>query len=151
MPTSRPSSLLSIGQLAQRSGLSVSAIRFYEQKGLVRSVRNSGNQRRFKRAELRRLSFVMICQRLGFTLAEIAAHLESLPLGRTPTREDWRSLAKNFDRELARRESEIQRLRQRLTGCIGCGCLSLTECSLFNAGDHLGEAGTGPRFVLDEY
>lgn len=141
---------LTIGALARRTGLSVSAIRFYEERGLVRPSRNAGGQRRFARSDIRRLSFVMIAQRLGYTIAEIAAKLSDLPESRTPDAEDWRRMAESFRDELNERIALLENLRDRLDGCIGCGCLSLKTCALYNPDDRAGEAGTGPRYLLGE-
>lgn len=141
---------LSIGDLAERTGLAVSAIRFYEDKGLVRSTRNSGGHRRFERADIRRLSFVLICQQLGFTLREIREQIENLPEGRTPTKRDWSTLARRFRHTLDERIGALTRLRDRLDGCIGCGCLSLQNCSIYNPQDEASEQGPGPRFVLPD-
>jgi len=144
-----PSDSLSIGDLARRTGLSASAIRFYETKGLLRSVRNAGGHRRFQRADIRRLSFVLISQRCGFTIREIRAELEKLPSRRTPTKADWTRIGRGFRQELDRRIGELTRLRDRLDGCIGCGCLSLKTCTLYNPEDVLSQQGTGPRLVLE--
>jgi MerR family transcriptional regulator, redox-sensitive transcriptional activator SoxR len=142
------SSTLTIGDLARRTGLSVSAIRFYEARGLVRPHRTGGNQRRFLRSDLRRLSFALIAQRLGLSLAEIEAELATLPDGRAPAREDWRAIAERIRGRLDARIAMMERLRDRLDGCIGCGCLSLDACALYNPGDRLGAAGPGPRHLL---
>lgn len=139
--------LLSIGEVARRTGLSVSAIRFYEDRGLVEAHRTGGNQRRFARADLRRLAFIQVTQSLGFSLADIAAALATLPPGRAPTKADWTRLAGGFRAELDRRIGAMERLRDRLDGCIGCGCLSLDACRLYNADDALGDAGAGPRLL----
>lgn len=139
---------LSIGALARRTGLSVSAIRFYEERGLVRPRRNAGGQRRFARSDIRRLSFVMIAQRLGYTIAEIAARLAELPESRTPDVEDWRGMAEGFRAEINRRIALLERFRDRLDRCIGCGCLSLKTCALHNPDDAAGTGGAGPRYLL---
>ncbi len=148
MARTRGSDLLSIGDLAARTGLSVSAIRFYETKGLVTPARNAGGQRRFLRSDIRRLSFVLIAQEFGFTIAEIADHLKSLPEGRTPTKRDWTRISQTFRGHLDRKIETLNRLRDRLDGCIGCGCLSLESCALYNPQDRAGHSGTGPRFVI---
>jgi MerR family redox-sensitive transcriptional activator SoxR len=135
---------LGIGEIAARTGLSVSALRFYEAKGLVRPIRTSGGQRRYRRADLRRISFVMIASGLGFTLTEIRAVLDRLPEGRAPNARDWSRIGADFQAELDRRIVVMQRLRDRLDGCIGCGCLSLKRCALHNPGDVQGTEGTGP-------
>jgi len=142
--------LLSIGELARRTGLSVSAIRFYEAEGLVTAVRTGGNQRRFARADMRRLSFAQIAQTLGLTLAEIAAELATLPLGRAPTRQDWQAISQRIRGRLQQRIAMLERTRDLLDGCIGCGCLSLDRCALYNPGDRAGRAGAGPRFLLGD-
>ena len=141
--------LLSIGDLARRTGLTVSAIRFYESRGLVRAVRTAGNQRRFLRSDIRRLSFALIAQQLGLSLGEIEAELATLPQGRAPTRDDWRRISERVQGVLDARIAMLERTREKLDGCIGCGCLSLEHCALYNPGDRAGRAGPGPRFVLD--
>lgn len=141
--------LLSIGDLARRTGLTVSAIRFYESRGLVRAVRTAGNQRRFLRSDIRRLSFALIAQQLGLSLGEIEAELATLPQGRAPTRDDWRRISERVQGVLDARIAMLERTREKLDGCIGCGCLSLGHCALYNPGDRAGRAGPGPRFVLD--
>jgi MerR family transcriptional regulator, redox-sensitive transcriptional activator SoxR len=143
-----PPATLSIGELAQRTGLSVSAIRFYEARGLVRATRSAGNQRQFARADIRRLSFALIAQQLGFTLAEIEAELSTLPLGRAPTRAEWRAIGERMRGVLAAKIAMLQRTQERLDGCIGCGCLSLASCALYNPNDRAARAGPGPRFLL---
>lgn len=140
--------LLSIGELSRRTGLSVSAIRFYEEKGLVEALRSSGNQRRFLRSDIRRLSFILIAQRLGLQLAEIEEQLTKLPQGRTPNARDWQKISRSIRSQLNQRITELEKMRDRLDGCIGCGCLSLTHCKLYNKDDHLGAEGPGPRQVL---
>ena len=142
--------LLTIGELARRTGLSVSAIRFYEGKRLLEPIRTSGNQRRFLRSDIRRLSFALIAQRLGLTLAEIEAELARLPLGRAPNRADWQALSARIRGRLDERIAVLERTRDLLDGCIGCGCLSLEQCALYNPGDRAGAAGPGPRFLLHE-
>ena len=141
---------LSIGDLAARTGLSVSAIRFYETKGLVAPTRNSGRQRRFRRADVRRLSFVLIAQRLGFSIEQIRAQLALLPDGRTPTAEDWRRISVAFREELDARIDTLTRLRDDLDGCIGCGCLSLQRCALYNPQDRASRHGPGPRYLMGD-
>ncbi|MBO6757647.1 MAG: redox-sensitive transcriptional activator SoxR [Roseibium sp.] len=142
--------LLSIGDLAARTGLSVSAIRFYETKGLVAPVRNAGGQRRFLRADIRRLSFAMIAQEFGFTIAEIAAQLDSLPDGRAPTKADWTKISRRFQAHLDEKIERLTALRDKLDGCIGCGCLSLKSCRLYNSGDSAARHGRGPRYLLGD-
>lgn len=140
--------LLPIGELARRTGLSVSAIRFYESRGLVQAVRTGGNQRRFLRSDIRRLSFALIAQQLGLSLAQIEAELSALPQGRAPTREDWTAISARVRAVLDARIELLERTRDRLDGCIGCGCLSLDHCALYNPGDRAARAGAGPRFLL---
>ena len=140
--------LLTIGDLARRTGLSVSAIRFYEQKRLVEPFRTGGNQRRFLRSDIRRLSFVVIAQNLGLSLSEIEEQLARLPQGRTPTARDWRLISTAIRNVIDARISTLERTRDKLDGCIGCGCLSLKKCQLYNRDDEAAEGGSGPRFVL---
>ena len=147
--SARPS-LLTIGDLARRTGLSVSAIRFYEARGLVRAIRTGGNQRRFARADIRRLSFALIAQKTGLSLGEIEAELATLPEGRTPTRADWQAISERMRTVLDARITRLIETRDRLDGCIGCGCLSLDRCALFNPGDRAARAGPGPRFLLGD-
>ncbi|MCC0030525.1 MAG: redox-sensitive transcriptional activator SoxR [Brucellaceae bacterium] len=141
--------LLSIGEVAERTGLAVSAIRYYEAEGLVSAVRSAGGRRLFARADIRRLSFVMIVQQLGFSLDEIRDHLATLPLDRAPTRADWTRISRHIRGELDRRIAMMQRLRDKLDGCIGCGCLSLDNCVLYNPKDKVRSTGTGPRLVIE--
>ena len=140
--------LLTIGQLAERTGLSVSAIRFYETRGLLSPIRTSGNQRRFLRSDIRRLSFALIAQRLGLGLAEIQAELATLPHGRSPTQGDWTRISANIRARLDERIAMLTRTRDLLDGCIGCGCLSLERCAIYNPADRAAAAGAGPRFLL---
>ena len=137
--------LLSVGQLAARSGVAVTALHFYETKGLIQSTRNSGNQRRYPRAMLRRVAVIKMAQRLGIALAEIASALATLPNDQTPTAEDWRRLSARWREDLNHRIDEMVRLRDQLDGCIGCGCMSLKECPLRNRQDHLADEGPGPH------
>lgn len=141
---------LSIGALADRTGLAVSAIRFYEAQGLINPWRNAGGQRRFERADLRRLSFVMIAQQFGFTLPQIKAQLDGLPGGRTPTKADWAKISEGFRAALDARISTLTKLRDNLDGCIGCGCLSLEACALYNPTDRAAEKGQGPRYLMGD-
>ena len=138
---------LTIGDLAARTGLAVSAIRFYETHGIVRPLRNAGGHRRYGRSDIRRLSFAMIAQRLGFPLAAIAAELSVLPADRAPSREDWSRIAAGFRSRIDTRIAALETLRDRLDSCIGCGCLSLETCGLHNPGDRAAAAGPGPRFL----
>ncbi len=142
--------LLTIGDLSERTGLSVSAIRFYEEKGLVHPSRNAGGQRRFLRADIRRLSFVLVAQEFGFSIAEIAAQLQRLPEGRAPTKADWTRISRDFRSHLDQKIERMTALRNKLDGCIGCGCLSMKTCQLYNAGDAAASKGRGPRFLLGD-
>lgn len=141
---------LSIGALAARTGLAVSAIRYYEAEGLIRPWRNPGGQRRFERADLRRLSFIMIAQQFGFTLPQIKAQLDQLPGGRTPTKADWSAISQGFRAVLDERIATLTKLRDNLDGCIGCGCLSLDVCRLYNPTDRAAEKGQGPRYLMGD-
>ena len=142
--------LLAIGDVAERTGLAVSAIRFYETKGLITSTRAPSGHRRFRRSMIRRLSFVLISQRLGYSLDEIKAQLDRLPEGRNPTERDWSRLAQGFASDIEARISGLQLLRSKLDDCIGCGCLSLATCGVWNPGDAAAELGEGPRFLLGD-
>ena len=142
-----PNDLLTIGNLARRTGLTPSAIRFYEDKGLLQSHRTGGNQRRFLRSDIRRLSFILIVQKLGLSLEEIGEHLRSLPQGRTPSSFDWWKISEAIRESLDRRIAQLQSLRDNLDGCIGCGCLSLKTCTLYNPDDVAAEGGPGPRVL----
>ncbi len=144
------SRLLSIGELARRTGISVSAIRFYESKGLLDPIRSSGNQRRYLRSDIRRLSFALIAQKLGLSVREIEAELAQLPHGRAPTQGDWQAVSERIRDRLDERIALLQRTRERLEGCIGCGCLSLERCALYNPGDLAGKQGPGPRYLLGD-
>lgn len=141
---------LPIGWIAERTGLSVSAIRFYEEQGLVHPGRDRGGRRVFERADVRRLSFMLIAQRLGFGLAEIRAALDALPQGRTPTRDDWNRLAEGFRDRIDARIAGLESLRDKLDGCIGCGCLSLDRCALYNPADGAAAFGGGPRYLMGD-
>jgi MerR family transcriptional regulator, redox-sensitive transcriptional activator SoxR len=141
---------LTVGQVAARSGVAVSALHFYEAKGLIRSRRTAGNQRRYTRDVLRRVAFIRVSQRVGIPLSQIREALGRLPEERTPTRKDWERLSATWRNELDARIDQLQRLRDDLTDCIGCGCLSLSRCRLSNPFDQLGEEGSGPRRLLGE-
>jgi len=141
---------LTIGDLSERTGLSVSAIRFYEKKGLVHPTRNAGGQRRFLRADIRRLSFVLVAQEFGFSISEIAEQLKQLPERRAPTKADWTRISREFRAHLDRRIARMTALRDKLDSCIGCGCLSLKSCQLYNAGDAAASKGRGPRYILGD-
>jgi MerR family transcriptional regulator, redox-sensitive transcriptional activator SoxR len=141
---------LSIGEFAQRAGVSVPTLRFYEERGLVHSTRTSGNQRRYLRAELRRVAFVKAAQQVGLTLTEIEQAMAALPDARVPTRSDWTRLSRTWRPRLDARIAELERLRDGLDGCIGCGCLSLKSCVLHNPGDRAGLTGSGARYIESE-
>lgn len=137
--------MLSVGELAVRSGVAVSALHYYEARGLIRAGRSSGNQRRYERATLRRVAFIRAAQQLGIGLAEIAVALEQLPQQRTPTKADWARLSAAWRSRLDARIVALQALRDRLDGCIGCGCLSLRACALYNPQDACGLQGSGAQ------
>ena len=149
-PRQRQKFTLSIGDIARRTGLATSALRFYEEKALIASTRTSGNQRCYTRDVIRRVSFIRAAQRVGLSLEEIRAVLDDLPAGRTPTREDWHELARRWKPWLDERITALERLRDRLSSCIGCGCLSLDTCALYNPGDTAGRLGAGPRYLLGD-
>lgn len=142
--------LLTIGDMAARSGVAPSALRYYERLGLIHAVRTGGNQRRYQRAELRRIAFIRVSQQVGVSLEEIREALASLPDGRVPTKADWARLSAGWHDRLAERIALLERLRDNLTGCIGCGCLSLQKCTLYNPGDQLAAIGPGPRILLSD-
>jgi MerR family transcriptional regulator, redox-sensitive transcriptional activator SoxR len=141
---------LTIGEVATRTGVSVSALRFYEQRGLVRADRTAGGQRRYRREVLRRVAFIVAAQRVGVTLDEIGAALASLPRRRTPTASDWAALSQRWRRDLDQRIRLLEGLRDRLDECIGCGCLSLDRCAIYNADDAAQHFGPGPRFLYGD-
>lgn len=141
---------LTIGELASRSGVATSALRFYETKGLIESERTDGNQRRYSRATLRRVALIRAGQEVGLSLAELAAALERLPHQKTPTKTDWERLSKGWKKRLDSQITELMALRDELTDCIGCGCLSLKSCAIFNPGDVASDLGTGPRYLLGD-
>jgi len=143
----RANDILTIGELARRTGLTVSAIRYYEAKKLIEPLRTGGNQRRFLRADIRRLSFILIAQRLGLSLTEIAEAIGHLPHGRTPTARDWSQISSSFRNRIDTEITRLQTVLATLDGCIGCGCLSLDNCALYNAGDTWGANGSGPRVL----
>ncbi len=138
---------LSVGEVAARSGLAVSAIHFYEKRGLIKSTRTGGNQRRYAREVLRRVAVIKVAQRLGMPLASIRDALAALPRGRTPTAGDWRKISSVWRESLDERIETLTHLRDNLSGCIGCGCLSLKACPLRNPGDALADEGCGPRLL----
>ena len=138
---------ITIGELSERSGVAASAIRYYEDLGLVRSRRTPGNQRRYDRAMLRRLAFIRTAQRVGLSLEEIEAALTSLPSNRTPTKADWTRLSRSWRPRIGAQISRLERLRDTLDSCIGCGCLSLRRCALSNPDDEVADRGPGPVFL----
>ena len=141
--------LISIGALAKRTGVAVSAIRYYEERKLLTSLRTGGNQRRFLRSDIRRISFILIAQKLGLGLTQIEAELATLPQGRTPTLTDWQRIRRSMRTALDAKIQLLTRTKQKLDQCIGCGCLSLQRCQLYNKDDRAAGGGTGPRYVLD--
>jgi MerR family transcriptional regulator, redox-sensitive transcriptional activator SoxR len=141
---------LSIGELAERSGVAASALRYYESQGLIASTRSEGGQRRFEREMLRRVSFIRVAQQVGLTLEEIRDALDSLPDKRTPTEKDWQKLSMSWRPRIEAQIRLLERLRERLDGCIGCGCLSLRVCQLLNPDDEVGSHGPGPRHLLED-
>ena len=143
------SDYLGIGELARRAGVASSALRFYEEKGLIQSQRSPGNQRHYHRAELRKVSIIKIAQSLGFTLQEISDALSSLPDRRAPNARDWQRISRHWRRQLDDRIANLEQLRDQLTACIGCGCLSLRKCALYNPGDRAALQGTGPRYLIE--
>jgi MerR family redox-sensitive transcriptional activator SoxR len=150
MATITKDDVISIGTLAARTGVAISAVRFYEEKELIHSVRTSGNQRRFLRSDIRRVSFILIAQRLGLALSEIERELATLPEGRTPTVRDWQRISHSMREQIDHKINLMTRTRAKLDECIGCGCLSLHKCQLYNRDDRMGAAGaTGPRLVLE--
>lgn len=143
-------STLTIGELSERSGVPASALRFYESRGLLSATRSGGNQRRYRRDALRRVSFILAAQRVGLGLNEIGTALATLPGGRTPTQKDWERLARGWRPMLQGRIRSLEDLRDRLDSCIGCGCLSLTTCALQNPDDEARAQGDGPRYLLGD-
>jgi MerR family redox-sensitive transcriptional activator SoxR len=141
---------LTIGEVASRSGVATSALRFYETKGLIASERTDGNQRRYPRATLRRVALIRAGQEVGLSLAELADALEHLPHDKTPARSDWERLSKSWRTRLDDQIAELTALRDELTDCIGCGCLSLKSCAIFNPGDVASGLGSGPRYLLGD-
>src|SRR3954453_21822647 len=138
---------LTIGELSERSGVATSALRFYEDRGLIRSRRTTGNQRRYARATLRRVAFIRSAQRVGLTLEEIADALATLPEGRTPTKADWARLSQGWRPRIDAQIERLERLRDKLDGCIGCGCLSLRTCALQNPDDIVAARGPGAAYL----
>jgi MerR family transcriptional regulator, redox-sensitive transcriptional activator SoxR len=149
VPNMKATDIVSIGDLARRTGLSISAIRFYERKGLIEPFRSAGGQRRFLRSDIRRLSFIRIAQTLGLSIEGIAAELARLPHQRTPTAADWAKISRAMRSILDDKIAMLERTRDRLDGCIGCGCLSLKKCALYNPDDRVAARGAGPRLVMN--
>ncbi|HEY2205060.1 MAG TPA: redox-sensitive transcriptional activator SoxR [Pseudonocardia sp.] len=140
---------LTVGQLAERSGVAVSALHFYEREGLISSRRTSGNQRRYRRETLRRVALIRIAHRVGIPLADVRSALADLPGNRAPNRGDWERLSRRWHDELTARIHDLEKLRDRFTDCVGCGCLSLDRCGMANPLDSLGERGAGPRRLVE--
>jgi MerR family redox-sensitive transcriptional activator SoxR len=147
MTPSPTDKVMTVGQLAARSGVAVTALHFYESKGLIHSTRSSGNQRRYPREALRRVAVIKMAQRLGIPLATIHEALKTLPVGRAPTAADWQRLSEQWRQDLTQRIDKLLMLRDQLDGCIGCGCLSLQSCPLRNCDDQLGVQGPGPQLL----
>ena len=144
------SDVLTITEVSRRSGIASSALRFYEQRGLVKSERAGSGHRRYPRAVLRRVAFIVFAQKMGLTLEEIGAELAKLPDNRVPERSDWAKLSGGWTRRIDERIAELERLRAGLTECIGCGCLSLKQCLLANPGDWAAKLGPGPRYLIGD-
>jgi len=142
--------LISIGDIAKRTGTNVSTIRFYSDEGLIPVVRSSSGHRVFARAVIRRISFILIAQNLGYSLKQIRAALDSLPEQRTPSKADWTRLSRRFSTEIEQRIEALKELQSKLDGCIGCGCLSLKSCRLYNRDDLAADFGAGPRYLLGD-
>jgi MerR family transcriptional regulator, redox-sensitive transcriptional activator SoxR len=142
--------VLTIGELSERTGVAASALRYYEDQGLITSTRSAGGQRRYHREVLRRVSFIRIAQRVGLTLEQISDSLASLPASRTPNKADWARLSQSWRPQLDEHIAVLQRLRDELTDCIGCGCLSLRACALYNHDDVAAGLGPGPRYLLGD-
>jgi MerR family redox-sensitive transcriptional activator SoxR len=142
--------LLPIGELAVRSGNAPSALRYYEELGLIHSERTAGGRRRYRRATLRRLAFIRAAQRIGLSLDEVRDSLSGLPLDHVPTAAEWNRVARSWERRIDDRIAQLQRLKSQLTSCVGCGCLSLTHCGLYNQDDQAGSRGPGARFLLED-
>ena len=148
MNDTSPSTLLTITEVSRRSGVAASALRFYEERGLIESERAGSGHRRFPRAVLRRIAFIIFAQRMGLSLDEVAEELAKLPKNRAPGRADWAKISASWTVRINERIAELERLREGLTHCIGCGCLSLRECQLANPGDRAGRMGPGPRYLI---
>ena len=144
-----PEELLTIGEMSARTGVAVSALRYYEDLGLIASVRTAGNQRRFARHMLRRVSLIAVAKNLGIPLTDVQEAFAAVPLDRTPSHQDWQRASRAWKRQLEERRRRLERLEHELTGCIGCGCLSMKACALLNPGDALAALGAGPRRLAD--
>ena len=142
--------LLTIGEMSERTGVVPSTLRFYEAEGLIHPTRSDGGQRRYTRDTIRRVSFIRIAKEVGLSLEEIGEAMASLPGNRTPNKRDWERLSTDWAPRIEHQIGVLERLRDRLTGCIGCGCLSLQACRLLNPGDEVAVRGPGPRYVLDD-
>lgn len=142
---------LSIGELSRRTGVATSALRFYESRGLVEAGRADSGHRRYPQAAIRRVSFIKIAQEVGLSLQEIAEAMSSLPDNRTPNQDDWARLSASWRPRLDEQIAMLERLRDRLDSCIGCGCLSLKKCGILNPGDIAAERGPGPRYIIEDY
>lgn len=142
--------MLTIGELAARTGVATSALRFYEERGLIRAERTDSGHRRFSRTTARRVAFVTYAQRVGLTLEEIRVELDKLPADKVPAREDWDRLTRSWQARIDERIAELERLRDSLTSCIGCGCLSLDRCAIFNPEDRAARLGPGPRYWIGD-
>ncbi|MFB9310141.1 MerR family redox-sensitive transcriptional activator SoxR [Agromyces hippuratus] len=140
-----PDELLTVGEMSRRTGVAPSALRFYEDLGLIASHRTGGNQRRYPRHMLRRVSLISVAKRLGIPLSDVQTAFENVPLDTTPSHEDWQRASRRWKRQLELRRLGIEQLERELTGCIGCGCLSMKACRLLNPDDELGEHGSGPQ------
>ena len=147
-PLREASNLLTIGEVSRRSGVASSALRFYDERGLIASERAGSGHRRFRRPVLRRIAFIVFAQRMGMTLDEIGAELAKLPPERAPSRRDWSRLSSTWTARIDNRIAELERLRAGLTECIGCGCLSLDRCKLANPDDRAARLGPGPRYWI---
>ncbi|HEX7046124.1 MAG TPA: redox-sensitive transcriptional activator SoxR [Gammaproteobacteria bacterium] len=139
---------ITIGELSERSGVATSALRYYEERGLIRALRTSSGHRRYPRHVIRRVTFVVFAQRVGLTLEDIGAELAKLPENRAPRRDDWAKLSSNWRKRIDARIAELERLKEGLTECIGCGCLSMQRCRLVNPDDRAARSGPGPRFWM---
>ena len=145
----QPDDLLTIGEMSQRTGVAPSALRYYEELGLIASIRTSGNQRRYPRHMLRLVSLISVAKRLGISLTDVQEAFDCVPLDCTPSHADWQRASRRWKRQLEERRRSIEQLERELTGCIGCGCLSMKACALLNPDDTLGSTGTGPRRLED--